>query len=238
MNTELLLVLSAGIFAGFYIQTVVGFAGSLVALPILLFGMQLPDAISYISIFYLISSGYLIYKEWKNIDKKIILQMAAASVIGVILGIAVLAFSKPTILKKGLGVFIILYVLYNVFGKKKIQLEKRGIFGFGIMGGFFSGVFSTGGPLYVMCIENTIKDVKAFRATMIGVLGLVTVARVPVLAAGGILSLHHFKIALFVLPFFFLAQVLGRRTFDKINEGLFKKVLMVLLCMSGVAMIF
>src|SRR5690606_26139163 len=121
----------------------------------------------------------LISKEWKNIDKKMILQLAVASVIGVVLGILVLTFSKPLVLKKALGVFILVYVAYITFGKKKIQLNKGGVISFGVLAGFFSGVFSTGGPLYVICVENTVKDIKAFRATMIGVLGLVTITRVP-----------------------------------------------------------
>jgi len=38
----------------------------------------------------------------ENIDKKIILKLAITSVIGVILGIALLTFSKPIILKRDL----------------------------------------------------------------------------------------------------------------------------------------
>lgn len=53
MSLEVFFILAIGIFVGFYVQTVVGFAGSLMALPILLFKMDLPDAIAFISIFYL-----------------------------------------------------------------------------------------------------------------------------------------------------------------------------------------
>lgn len=238
MDIHIFLILIIGIFVGFYVQTVIGFAGSLMALPILLFGMQLPDAIAYISIFYLFSSAFLITKEWKNIDKKIILRLALASVIGVILGILVLTYSKPIILKKGLGVFILLYVAYVYFGKKEIKLNKAGIISFGVMAGFFSGVFSTGGPLYVICVENTVKEIKTFRATMIGVLGLVTITRVPALAISGILDFHHVKMALLVFPVFLFAQFLGKQTFEKINENLFKKLLMGLLCISSLVLVF
>lgn len=237
MDTEIFLILSVGIFVGFYVQTLIGFAGSLMALPILLFKMELPDAIAYISIFYLFSSIFLISKEWKNIDRKIIMQLAIASVIGVILGIVVLTYTKPIILKKALGIFILLYVAYASFGKKKIKLNKKGVMGFGVMAGFFSGVFSTGGPLYVICVENTVKNVKAFRATMIGVLGLVTIVRVPALAVSGILNFSHLKMTLFVFPVFLLAQFLGKRTFMSIKEDLFKRSLMLLLCISGLIMI-
>ncbi len=238
MNIELFLILAIGIFAGFYVQTVVGFAGSLIALPILLFEMQLPDAIAYISIFYMFSSVFLISKEWKSIDKKMILQLAVASMLGVVLGILVLTFSKPIVLKKALGVFILVYVAYITFGKKKIQLNKVGVNSFGVLAGFFSGVFSTGGPLYVICVENTVKDIKTFRATMIGVLGLVTITRVPALAISGILNLSHLKMILLVFPVFLFAQFLGKRTFMKIKETLFKRSLMLLLCISALILIF
>jgi len=238
MDSELFLILSAGIFVGFYVQTVIGFAGSLMALPILLFSMELPDAVAYISIFYLFSSIFLISKEWKNIDRKIIYRLAIASVIGVILGIVVLTYTKPIILKRGLGVFILLYVGYALLGKKKISLNKKGVAGFGVLAGFFSGLFSTGGPLYVICVENTVKDIKAFRATMIGVLGLVTITRVPALAVSGILNSDHLKMTMFVFPVFLLAQFLGKRTFMKIEDKVFKRSLMLLLCISGIIMVF
>jgi hypothetical protein len=238
MDVNIILILTLGIFVGFYVQTVVGFAGSLMALPILLLAMDLPNAIAYISIFYLFSSAFLITKEWHNIDKTIILKLALTSIIGVILGIVVLTFSKPIILKKALGIFILIYVAYVSFGKKKVELNKGGIISFGVLAGFFSGVFSTGGPLYVMCIENTVREVKAFRATMIGVLGLVTITRVPALAVSGILNFSHLKMSLIVFPVFLFAQFLGKRTFKKIDEKAFKRFLMILLCISGLLLIF
>lgn len=238
MNTEVFLILIIGIFLGFYIQTVIGFAGSLIALPILLFVMELPDAIAYISIFYLFSSIFLISKEWKKIDRKIIMKLILASVIGVVLGTLALTFSKPIFLKKGLGVFILLYVAYVYFGKRQVKLNKVGIVGFGIFAGFFSGLFSTGGPLYVICVENSVKNVKTFRATMIGILGIVTLVRIPALALSGILNSSHIKMTLLVFPIFLFAQFLGKRTFMKINENLFKKSLMVLLCISGLILMF
>lgn len=236
MEFNLLIVLSTGIFAGFYVQTVVGFAGALVSLPILLLGMTLPDAIAYISIFYLFSSASLIIKEWKNIDKRIILQLALSAVIGIVLGVLVLRFAKPLILKKGLGVFIILYVLYVVLGRKKLKLNKAGIMGFGVMAGFFSGLFSTGGPVYVICVENVTGSVKIFRATMIGVLGLVTLIRVPALAISGILNFNHIKISMLVIPVFLFAQYMGKLTFNNIKEELFKKSILCLLCISALGM--
>jgi len=237
MDAELLILLGTAIFCGFFVQTVVGFAGSLIALPILLIGLKLPDAIAYISIFYLFSSISLVYKEWKNIDKSVIGKLSIPSIIGVLVGIFVLTYSQPIILKRALGVFILIYVAYVVIGKIYLKLGNKGIMLFGVVGGFFAGVFSTGGPLYVIAVKNSVVEVKIFRATMIGVLALITIVRLPSLAIGGVLNSGHLKMSLIIFPIFILAQFLGNHFFLKINEVLFKKVLLGLLCLSGTALI-
>jgi len=237
MDAELLILLGTAIFCGFFVQTVVGFAGSLIALPILLIGLKLPDAIAYISIFYLFSSISLVYKEWKNIDKSVIGKLSIPSIIGVLVGIFALTYSQPVILKRALGVFILIYVAYVIIGKIDLKLGKKGIMLFGVVGGFFSGIFSTGGPLYVIAVKNSVEEVKIFRATMIGVLALITFVRLPSLAIGGVLNSGHLKMSLIIFPIFILAQFLGNYFFLKINEVLFKKVLLGLLSLSGTALI-
>lgn len=238
MELYVLIILAIAIFCGFFVQSLVGFAGSLVALPILLFAVKLPDAIAFVSIFYLFSSSYMIYKEWRNIDKDTIVRLTLASLIGVVLGIVVLTYSKPVVLQTGLGVFILLYVGYVLLGKKELTLGKKTNWTFGVMGGFFSGVFSTGGPLYVISVKNTVKEAKTFRATMIGVLALITLIRIPALSISGALNLQHLQMSLIVLPVFFLAQFLGIKFFPKINEAQFKKILLFILSLSGLALIF
>jgi hypothetical protein len=96
---------------------------------------------AYISIFYFFSSVFLMTKEWKNIDREVILKLAITSVIGVIIGILVLTFSKPIILKRGLGVFVLLYVTYVLWGKKKIKLNKTGFVSFELWLVFFQVFF-------------------------------------------------------------------------------------------------
>ncbi len=238
MNVDVLIILGIAIFCGFFVQTLIGFAGSLIALPILLLAVKLPDAIAFISIFYLFSSAFLVHKEWHNIDKATILRLTLTSVIGVILGIIVLTYSKPVMLQTGLGIFILLYVLYVLLGKTELVLGRKTNWAFGVMGGFFSGVFSTGGPLYVISVKNSVQEAKSIRATMIGVLALVTVIRIPALSISGVLNFQHLKLSLIILPIFFLAQFLGTKLFSKINEVQFKKILLILLSLSGIALIF
>ncbi|MEP0266406.1 sulfite exporter TauE/SafE family protein [Dokdonia sp.] len=236
MDTTLLLLI-IGIFTGFFIQTIIGFAGALISLPFLLFVMPLPDAIAYITIFYAISSPIYIYREWKQIDKVLLKKLIISSIIGVVVGGVVLLYSQPSILKKALGVFIILFVINKVRSKKEFKFSSKFEYLFGFLGGFFSGVFSTGGPLYVIAVKNTVIDLKTFRATMFGVLGLVTLIRLPVLVFGGVLQFGQLYYSLIVLPFFILALVLGKKVYLKLNETLLTKVILALLMVSGILLL-
>ena len=237
MEIYFYVIVATAIFFGFFVQTVVGFAGSLIALPILLLSVTLPDAIAYISIFYIFSSIFLINKEWNNIDFSILSRLAIPTIIGVVIGILVLAFTNPILLKKALGIFIILYVIYVVLIKADFQVGRKFVTILGVLGGFFSGVFSTGGPLYVISVKNMAIDVKTFRATMIGIMGLITLVRIPMLSISGILTLTHLKVALIIFPIFLLAQYIGKWVYSKIDEFYFKKVLLVLLLFSGFVLI-
>ncbi|CAL2081720.1 sulfite exporter TauE/SafE family protein [Tenacibaculum sp. 190524A05c] len=238
MALSVFLVLVLAVFLGFFIQTVVGFAGALVALPILLIVMNLQDAIAYLALFYLYSSAILVAKEWKNIDKPVLLKLTIATVIGVTLGIWILQYGKPLVLKKMLGAFILLYVIYTIFFVKATNEKKtRFSFVFGLAGGFFSGLFSTGGPLYVMVVKNTVVDMRTFRATMIGVLGLITITRVPILYAQNILTHNHFYNSLFIVPSFLLATFLGKSLYSKLNEDVLKNIVLGLLFISGMVLL-
>lgn len=233
----MLLLLTIGIFTGFFVQTITGFAGALIALPFLLFVMPLPDAIGYLSIFYFISTPIHVYKEWKYIDKPLLKKLALSSFFGLLIGIIVLAYGQPVILKKALGVFIILFVLNSLKANKEIQLISKMKYFFGFLGGFFSGVFSTGGPLYLVIVKNETSDVKTLRATMFGVLGLITFMRIPVLAFEGILTLNQLYNSLYVLPFFILALILGKKVYLKLNELFLKRIMLGLLFLSGIMLL-
>ena len=237
MDLTTLLIMIIGIFSGFFVQTLMGFAGALIALPILVLAIQLPDAVAYISIFYMFSSMFLVKQEWRYINRKIILELLISSIIGVIAGVWLLGNSQPMILKKGLGFFILLYVIYFLF-KESIAFKKNKLkFVLGFFGGFFSGVFSTGGPLYVILVKNSVTEIRTFRATMIGILAMVTFIRIPVLGWEGILTIHHFYYAMMVFPFFLLAQYLGKKAYNQLNETVLKRGILVLLLCSGILLV-
>jgi hypothetical protein len=233
----MLVLLILGIFFGFFVQTIIGFAGALVALPFLLFVMPLIEAVCYISIFYSISTPVYFYREWKNMDKILLRKLSITSIIGLFIGSIILLFGQPTILKKALGLFIIFFVINSIVNKSPKQLSSNIHFVLGILGGFFSGVFSTGGPLYAVIIKNKTTDIKVFRATMFGILGLVSLMRMSVLIIEGALTTVELHNSLYVLPFFVSALYLGKKVYLKLDEKILKKLILLLLFISGVILL-
>jgi uncharacterized membrane protein YfcA len=65
---------------------------------------------------------------------KLVKKLALSSFIGVVAGIVVLTYGKPLILKKALGIFIILFVLNSLRNKTLPVTKMKHLFGF--MGGF------------------------------------------------------------------------------------------------------
>ena len=234
MDIVTFLILALGIFLGFFVQTIAGFAAGLIALPILCIVLPLPEASAFISVFFFIFSALMIYKSWDHIDKKIIFEMLPGIILGLILGVYVLKAGDPVILKKILGIFIILYVIYTRLKKVEIRLFKKLGLLFGLMGGFASGVFSSGGQFLIVYINNKINAPRLIRATIIGSLAISNFLRVPLLAINGLLTLDIFIKTMFVMPFFIFTLYLSYRFYKKINENTLKNIIIMFLLLSGI----
>ncbi|SHG23403.1 hypothetical protein SAMN05444396_106151 [Flavobacterium segetis] len=232
-----LTLLIIGIFLGFFIQTISGFAGALVALPFLLVVMPLKDAVCYISIFYSISTPIYFYREWKNMNKLLLKKLIITSLIGILIGSFILLYGQPIILKKALGLFIILFVANSLLNSKVYHFGSKTKYLLGLFGGFFSGVFSTGGPLYAIIIKNETSEIKVFRATMFGILGLVSMMRISILAFEGAITTTKLSNSIYVLPFFISALILGKMVYLKLNEQFLKNFILILLFISGLMLL-
>jgi uncharacterized protein len=130
-----------------------------------------------------------------------------------------------------------MFAIYSFIDKKKIVAFSNKGFLFGIVGGVFSGMFSTGGPLYVMYIYNRIAESDVIRATIIGTMGITNFLRVPMLISSGLLTYDIFVLSLYLIPVFIIALILGQLTYSRIDEKLFKKAVLIVLVISGVSLL-
>jgi O-antigen ligase len=90
-------------FTGFFVQTITGFAGALIVYFFTICNATTRCNWLFIY-FYMISTPFHVYKEWKYIDKSL-LKKLASSFFGLLIGIIVLSYGQPIILKKVLNLY-------------------------------------------------------------------------------------------------------------------------------------
>src|SRR3990167_7636117 len=160
MNLEATTILTSvsAITLGFFIQSIAGFAGSLIAIPILLLIFNIQEANALLAPFYMLFSMIFVYKTWNQIDKKAVVELLGGTILGLVAGVYLLKSIDSEILKKVLGAFIIIYVLYFSFTKGRLKfLDKFGTI-MGLLGGILSGLFAAGGNAYTVYLHNRIES--------------------------------------------------------------------------------
>ncbi len=237
MDWVVVLVVGIAIFFGFFVQTVIGFAASVIAIPIILAVCKLQDAVAIMAILLFLFSFTLVLKNHKDIDRSILLEIGVGIMLGILVGVSTLKYGNPVFPKKGLGVFIILYCLYCLTKQKTIEIFKKLGLLFGFAGGIFSGLYTTGGPIYVVYITNRLSRSSNLRASIIGVMAISNFLRLPILAANRLISIHCIEVAMLVLPLFILSIYLGHKVYSKINEQFFRKIVLAVLLVSGLVLI-
>ena len=237
MEPTTIIIASLGIGTGILLQTVIGFAAPLIAVPILLFVLSLQDAVSLMSIFLFLFSIHFVYKHRHEMDRKVILQLGSGTVIGMPIGIYLLKVGNPVILKKLFGAVILLYVGHYYMKKRKIEVFNRLGFLFGLIGGIFSGLYSNGSPLYVTYINNKLESATTIRSTIIGILAVGNLLRVPLLLGASVLTTELLKTSLFILPTFFISIYVGQKLYHRINEDSFRHTVMIFLVLTAFSLI-
>ena len=232
-----LLLPAIGILLGFFIQSVAGFAAALFAIPLMLYVFDLQDSIAIIAVFLFLFSIIELYNNRKSIDKKIFSEIIVWSIIGLVIGIFLLKYGDSTLLKKILGFLMLFYAFYSLIEQRKMySLDKYG-FAFGLVGGIFSGLYASGGSVYATYLNNKLKKSINIRATLIGILAVTNFLRIPLLTYNEILTLDILIKSLYLLPFFLVALFLGHIAFAKMNDKIFRNIVLVLLLLSGLSLI-
>lgn len=231
-------IISLAVFVGFTVQTALGFAAGLTSLPILLLALPLPQAVATITIFNFVFACIQLPKKLPDMDRDTILPLIPAKVVGICIGVYLLSYGSPTILKKALGVFILIYVVYRLRGGIKCSISKLlgNILSFTT--GFFAGLFSSGAPPMVVYMSSKFEDdpVK-MRANLIGILSVSNFLRPVLFIVTGLLTKDIFLNSLPAFAAFVLALYLGERAFKKFDKELFAKIVYGFLALSGISML-
>lgn len=211
------------------------------AVPLLVQMYPLKAVVPMMVIIDICASLYVGRKSSSDANFKELKWLLPFSLIGMVLGIVLLikAPSEPLLLI--LGCFAAangVRVLWQRNHEVREPINKWWAAPFGFMGGAFTALFATGGPIYVSYLGLRINDPKALRATMAFAIFMLTFLRLSLmLVTGLILSWPVIGLAICLMPATFLGIWLGTHVHSKLSNAAMRIAYGSILLFSGVALL-
>jgi hypothetical protein len=224
-------------FLSYFIESIFGFGGTVLFLGLSGFIFDFKMMI-HLSIYMgIVFSGTVILQNWKDIEWHLLRSIFLICLPGMIFGTYLIDALPALLLLKIFAVFLILYGLQNLFFPN-IKMPKILNTFFVVIGGFFQGLTTTGGPFIVMGVRDKFRDKTSLRASMavffcMGNLyrfGQNTVTSGTALSA----SINYWWVCFPLI----LAAIIGYVLHKKIPENIFKRTVIVLLTFIGFIFLF
>jgi uncharacterized membrane protein YfcA len=239
MDSYLLIVIAGAVLAGF-VQGLSGFAFSLAALSVWTWAVD-PQLAAPMAVFgSLVGQLVAMPLIWKGTDLKRLTPFVIGGLMGVPLGIFLLGVLDPTGFKLGLGIFLLVYCPAMLFAPSNWSLKWGGAWANGAsgwLGGVFGGIGGFAGaiPQLWCTLRGWDKD------TQRGVMQVFNICMHVATLTGYWLSgdkitgetLRMFAI---ITPALVVPVLLGALVFRRLNQKQFRRIVLVLLFVSGVAL--
>jgi uncharacterized membrane protein YfcA len=227
-------------FAGALVAGLSGFAFGLVAASIWLYILTPLQTATLIVAFGLIVQGYSVWKLQHALEWSKLWPFLAGAVVGVPVGISILGWANPAHVKAGIGVFLVLYSLYALARPKIASVTAGGVTadaGIGFLNGVLGGITGLAGILVtIWCgLRGWPKD---RQRTIFQPVAVATFAMSAAwLGIKGAVSADTIRLFLFGLPALLAGTWLGMKLYGVLDEATFRRVVLILLLVSGAVLI-
>jgi uncharacterized membrane protein YfcA len=228
-------------FVGAFVAGLSGFAFGLVAASLWLYVLTPLQSASLIVGFGLLVQGYSVWKLRAAIDWRRLWPFMIGAVVGVPVGVSLLTWANPKSVRIAVGAILIAYSLYAFLRpqlKVATVVPPAADMAVGFVNGLLGGLTGLAGIIItIWCnLRGLPRDLQ--RATFQPVAVVVFVMAALMLGAKGSLTVETAKLFELGLPFLFAGTWLGLKLFGRIDEGTFRKIVLALLFVSGVALLF
>jgi uncharacterized membrane protein YfcA len=241
MNLSLdLVVFLIGTFAAAFVTGLSGFAFGLVAAAVWLQALAPEQTTALIVAYALLVQGYAVWRLRKGIMPSRLWPFIAGSAIGIPIGLALLKVVAAGHLKLGIGAILILFSLYNLFRPKMPSVSALGWPG-DASAGLFNGVLggATGLAGIPVVIWSSMRgwppneQRAVFQPTAVVTFAMCLVA----FGGTGLISGDVVRFFALGLPALLLGTIAGWALYGKLDEAIFRKVVLWLLLASGISLL-
>jgi uncharacterized membrane protein YfcA len=240
MSSLSLAFYAAVLFGAFTLRSAAGFGAGLIAIPMLAFVLPVSTAVSVATVLTTLTSMSQVTREWRHVAWRQFAVIFLYSMAGIGLGLYFMQFLDENVLRRCLGVFLIVYAVHALWAADSLRLLPRRWHGalaaaVGIVGGLLSALFGAGaGPIYVVYFDILRLERAIFRATMSAVVVLGGAARIVGYGSYGFYGRSTLVLLAVGVPVVFLGSWLGDRVVYRLSARSFSRLVAAVVLLSGV----
>lgn len=218
------------------IQTITGFAGTLLAMPFSIRLVGVEEAKTVLNLFTLVTCLIITIQNRHQIRYKILMRIICGMAVGMLAGIWLFDRLPLQVMLKFYAVLVILVALKKIFIQKEIPVPSWMMLLVLIASGVIHGMFLSGGALLVIYAVTVLKDKQEFRATMAPVWVILNTMLMVSHYQSGYYTLHNLTAAAISILPLVLSIAVGNFLYRKIDQKQFLKITYILLVFSGVSL--
>ena len=231
------------VFLSNVIQSITGFAGTVLAMPfsVLLVGYDV--AKPALNALGLLASVYVVVLCRRSVDRRELAKMTGVMLLGMAAGMYLKRFftANPSLLYKTLGVIVIVFALMNIVKALRRREDKvlpaPVSVALLLSAGVVHGMFVCGGPLLVTYASGKLRDKDAFRGTLSAVWILLNGVLFVSDLHSGLFTADTTRLSLISVAVLAAALVVGNIVCKKLSRRVFMNLTYVLMLLSGVSLL-
>lgn len=229
------------LFVASIIRSAFGFGESLIAVPLLALLIPVNVAVPLSVLVSITIAAIVTFLEWKEIHYDSARKLIFATLFGIPIGLFILKYGNEKTTKIIIGIVIIIFSLYSIFGKEKKEqkIRHRGwTYVSGFIAGTLGGAYGMNGPPLVLYGSLRGWNPQRFRATLhayflpASIIGMIGYWRIGLWTKT--VTNYYFLSLIVVLPAIFI----GKHVNNVLPAKIFKKSIYISLIGIGVLLMF
>lgn len=215
-----LIYLAAGVVRGF-----TGFGTALIVVPVAGIYLAPEQILIMIAISGILSNFFLVPSAWHDADRREVGVLAGAALLGMPLGIWLIAAIDATTIRWVVAVIAAVTLVAVVSGWQfQGRLGRKGLSAIGAGAGFIGGLTALTGPIAIMFYLANARKALAVRANMILFLAALDMLMLAILGINGLITAPMIMLGVLVSVPYACAIFVGKSLFNPDREGLYRVV--------------
>jgi uncharacterized protein len=233
-STSWMVAIGALLFAAF-IRGTTGFGFALVFTPFMILIME-PKAVVPLNLLLASLSNIMVLaSHFKEVNIRRLLPMIACSLLGVPIGVFIIAIISGTILKILIGGSTVIFAILLVFKLTPHCTNERLASGIaGLMSGILTTSTSLGGPPVVLFMHNQCWQKEEIYPSLSAFFLISTGASLIGLSISGMVTLDILLTAASLAPGLVIGVFLGMLAFKRVNEWYFRILSVAVVVVTGI----